>query len=107
MESLWKIWDQPAISGRIKNAGRASKWAYQSAVFAAQDEESEHSLMQEMRHRKGNVGTHSLLVTVIGKVKDETSSFAKKDLEQIKEAMLRGIVALSNGGELLNGPLWI
>ncbi len=44
--------------------------AYQSSVYAAQDEESKDSLMQEMRRRKGNVGTHSVLVPGVGKVTD-------------------------------------
>ncbi len=44
--------------------------AYQSAVYAAQDKESEDSLMQEMRCRKGNVGTHSMRMPGVGKSKD-------------------------------------
>ncbi len=39
--------------------GRAPNQAYQSALYAAQDEESTESLMQEMWCREGNVGTNS------------------------------------------------
>ncbi len=48
----------------------APNWAYQSAVHAAQDEESKDSLMQEMRCKKGNVGTHSMRMLGVGKGKD-------------------------------------
>ncbi len=44
--------------------------AYQSAVHAAQDEESKNSLMQEMQRRKGNIGTHSMRIPGVGKGKD-------------------------------------
>ncbi len=56
----------------MQNVGRALNQAYQSAVHghAAQDEESEDSLMQEMQCRKGNVGTHPMRMPVVGKGKD-------------------------------------
>ncbi len=50
--------------------GTAPNWAYQSLVYAAQDEESIDSLMQEMRRRKGNVGTHTMRMPGVGKGKD-------------------------------------
>ncbi len=54
----------------MQNVGRAPNRTYQSAVLAAQDEESEDSLMQEMRCRKGNVGTHSMRMPGVGEGKD-------------------------------------
>ncbi len=54
----------------MQNVGRAPNWEYQSAVHAAQDEESKDSLMQEMRCRKGNIGTHSMRKPGVGKDKD-------------------------------------
>ncbi len=45
-------------------------WAYQSAVYTAQDEKSKDSVTQEMRSRKGNIGTHSVWSHGVGKVKD-------------------------------------
>ncbi len=53
----------------MQNVGRAPIWAYQSAVYAAQDEESKDSLMQEMRCRKRNVGTHPMRMPGVGKGK--------------------------------------
>ncbi len=35
-------------------------WAYQSALYAAQDEERKESLVPEMWCREGNFGTHSM-----------------------------------------------
>ncbi len=46
-------------------------------VYAAQDEESTYSLMQEMRRRKGNIGTHSVWVAGVGKVKDADRGLCK------------------------------
>ncbi len=57
----------------LQNVGRAPNWAHQSAVNAAQNEESKDSLMQEMRCRKGNVGTHSIQMACVGKSKDADS----------------------------------
>ncbi len=54
----------------MQSTCRALNWTYQPAVYAAQDDESKESLIQEMRRRKGNVGTHSVYVPCIGKVKD-------------------------------------
>ncbi len=54
----------------MQNVGRAPNWAYQSAVYAAQDMESKDSLMQEMQCRKGNVGTHFMRMSGVGKGKD-------------------------------------
>ncbi len=59
----------------MQNVGRAPNRAYQSAVHAAQDEESKDSLMQEMRCRKGNIGTHSMLMLSVGKGKDADLGF--------------------------------
>ncbi len=54
----------------MPNAGRAPNRAYQSAVYAAQDEEGKDSLMEKMWCRKGNVGTHSMRMPGVGKGKD-------------------------------------
>ncbi len=54
----------------MQNVGRAPNRAYQSAVYAAQDEESKDCLRQEMWCRKGNVGTHSMRMPGVGKGKD-------------------------------------
>ncbi len=54
----------------MQNVGRAPNRAYQSAVNAAQDEESKNSLMQEMRCREGNIRTHSMRMPGVGKGKD-------------------------------------
>ncbi len=54
----------------MQNVGWAPNWAYQSAVYAAQNEESKDSLMQEMQCRKGNVGTHPMQMLGVGKGKD-------------------------------------
>ncbi len=54
----------------MQNVGRVSNMAYQSAVHAAQDEERKDSLIQEMRCRKGNIGTHSIRILGVGKSKD-------------------------------------
>ncbi len=53
----------------MQNADRAPDRAYQSAIHAAQDERKD-SLMQEMRCRKGNIGTHSTRMPRVGKGKD-------------------------------------
>ncbi len=45
----------------MQNVGRAPKQAYQSVLYAAQDEERKESLMQEIWYREGNVETHSML----------------------------------------------
>ncbi len=55
--------------------------AYQSAVYAAQDEESKDSRMQEMRYRKGNILRECL---VSEKVRMQTLGFASMDPEQIR-----------------------
>ncbi len=86
----------------MQNVGRAPNRAYQSAVHAAQDEESKDSLTQEMRCRKGNVGTHS---PVLEKVRMQTLGFARMHREQINEAGLSGIVALGKGAGLQNCSL--
>ncbi len=39
----------------LQNVGTAPNWSYQSALYAAQDEESKESLMQEMWCKEGNV----------------------------------------------------
>ncbi len=88
----------------MQNVGRAPNPAYQSAVHAAQDEESKYSLTQEMWCRKGNIGTHSMRNPVLEKVRMQTLGFARMDLEQIKGAKLSGIVALGKGAGLLNSP---
>ncbi len=59
----------------MQNVGRTPNRAYQSAVHAAQNEESEGSLMQEMRCRKGNVGTHSMRMPGVGKGEDADLGF--------------------------------
>ncbi len=61
----------------MQNVGRALNWAYQSAVHAAQDKESKDSLMQEMRCRKGNVGTHSVRMPGVRKGKDTDLGLCK------------------------------
>ncbi len=63
------------------------------------------SLMQEMRCRKGNIGTHSMRMPDVGKGKDADLGFCRMDPEQIKEARLSGIVALGKGAGLLNSSL--
>ncbi len=78
----------------MQHAGRALNWAYQSAVYAAQDEESKDSLMQEMWRRKENVSTYSVLVSGVGKVKDIDLGLCQNGSERIKEARLSGIMAL-------------
>ncbi len=60
----------PSIIYVLQNVGRVPNRAYQSAVHAAQDEESKDSLMKEMRCRKGNVDTHSMRIPGVRKVKD-------------------------------------
>ncbi len=89
----------------MQNVGRAPNQAYQSAVHATQDEESKDSLMQKMRCRKGNIGTHSMRMPGVGKGKDADLGFCQEDPEQIKEAGLSGIVALGKGVGLLSSPL--
>ncbi len=54
----------------MQNADRAPNWAYQSALYAARDEESEDFLMLEMQSRKGNVSTYSMQMPNVGKAKD-------------------------------------
>ncbi len=61
----------------MQNVGRAPNGAYQSAVHAAQDEESKDSLMQEMRCRKGNIGTDSMRMPGVGKGKDADLGFCQ------------------------------
>ncbi len=87
----------------MQNVGEVPNWAYQSTVYAAQDEESKDSLMQEMRCRKGNVGTHSTRMPSVGKDKDADLGLCQ-DLEQIKKASLSGIMDLSKGAGPLKSP---
>ncbi len=54
----------------MQNVVRAPNRAYQSVVYAAQDEESKDSLMQEMWCRKGKVGTYSMWMSGTGKDKN-------------------------------------
>ncbi len=61
--------------------------------------------MQEMRCRKGNVGTHSMRMPGVGKGKDADRGRVKIGSEDIEEARLSRIVALSKGAGLLNSPL--
>ncbi len=61
----------------MQNAGRAPNRAYQSVVHAAQDEESKNSLMQEMRCREGNIGTHSMRIPSVGKGNDADLGFCQ------------------------------
>ncbi len=42
-----------------------------------QDEESKDSLMQEMRCRKGNIGTHSMRMHGVGKGEDADLGFCQ------------------------------
>ncbi len=89
----------------MRNAGTAPNRAYQSAVYAAHNEESKDSLMQEMRCRKGK-SVHILCeCPVLEKVRMQTLGFARMDPEQIKETRLSGIVVLGKGAGLLNSPL--
>ncbi len=82
----------------MQNVGRAPNWAYQSAVHAAQDEESKDSLMQ--------TSVHILCeCPVLKKVRMQTLGLVRMDPEQIKEARLSGIVALDKEAGLLNSPL--
>ncbi len=53
----------------MQNVGRAPNWAYQFVVYAAQNEERQDSLVQEMQCRKGKVGTHSMRMPGVGKGK--------------------------------------
>ncbi len=54
----------------MQNVGRAPNWSYQSIVHVAQDEGNKDSLMQKMRRRKGNVGTHCMRLPIVGKGKN-------------------------------------
>ncbi len=54
----------------MQNVDRAPYWTYQFAIHAAQDEDSKNPLMQEMRCRKRNIGTHSMGMPGVGKGKD-------------------------------------
>ncbi len=86
----------------MQNVGRALNREYQSTLYTAQDKESKDSLMQEMRCRKGNIGTHSMRMFSVGKDKDaDLLGFARMDPVQIKEARLSSIVALGKGAGLL------
>ncbi len=89
----------------MQNVGRAPNWVYQSTVYAAQDEESKDTLMQEIQCRKGNVGTHSMRMPGVKNVRMQILGFARMDPEQIKEARLNRIVALGKEAALLNCPL--
>ncbi len=62
--------------------------------------------MQEMWRRKGNVGTVHILhgCPVLEKLRMQTWGIARMDPEQIKEARLSRIVALSKEAGLLNSP---
>ncbi len=55
--------------------------------------------MQEMRSRKGNVGTYTFYANapVLEKVRMQTLSIARMDPGQIKEARVSGIMALGRG----------
>ncbi len=89
----------------MQNVSRAPNRAYQSAVHAAQDEESKDSFMQEM-HAEMETSVHILCkCPVLEKVRMQILGFARMDAEQIKEARLSGIVALSKGAGLLNSLL--
>ncbi len=89
----------------MQNAGMALKWAYQSAVYVAQDEESKDSLMQEMRRRKGT-SVHILYgCSTLEKLRMQTLGFARMNPEKIKKARLSGIMALGKGAGLLNSSL--
>ncbi len=88
----------------MQNAGRVLNRAYQSAVYAAQDEENKDYLMQEGLCRKENVGTHSMRMLVLKKMRMQTLGIARMDLGQIKEARLSGIVILHKKTGLLNSP---
>ncbi len=81
----------------MQNVSKAPNQAYQSAVHAAQDEESKDSLTQEMQYRQENIGTHSMRMPDDGKGKDADLGFCQMGPEQIKDARLSGIVALGKG----------
>ncbi len=75
--------------------------AYQSAVHAAQDEESKDSLMQRCGAEK-EMSVHVLCeCPVLEKVRMQTLGFARMDPEEVKEARLSGIVAPGKGTGLL------
>ncbi len=61
--------------------------------------------MQEMWHRKGNVGTNSMRMHGVRKGKDADLGFTRMDPEQIQEEWLSRIVALVKGAGLLNSPM--
>ncbi len=89
----------------MQNVGRALNQAYQSAIHVVQDEESKDSLMQEMRCRNGNVGTHSMRMPSVGKDKDADLGFCQDGSRTNKRVEAEGIVALGKGTGLLNSPL--
>ncbi len=87
------------------NADRAPNCAYQSAVFAAQDEETKTLSCRRCGAEK-ETSAHILCeCPVLEEVRMWTLDFGKMDPEQIKDARLSGIVVLGRGAELLNSPL--
>ncbi len=89
----------------MQNAGSVPNWTYKSALYAAQDEESEKSLMREMRCREGNVEHILCEFLVLEKIGMQTLGFARMDPDQIKEARLSSTVALDKGAGWLNSTL--
>ncbi len=89
----------------MQNVDRASKQAYQSAVHAAQNEESKDPFMQEMRSRKGNIGTHSMRMPGGGKSKNADLGLCQDRSGTNKRGEAEGIVALGKKAGLLNSPL--
>ncbi len=79
----------------MQNVGRAPDRAYQSAVHAAQDEESKDSLMQE----------HAMRMPGVGKGKEADLGFCQDGSRTNKRGELSGIVALGKRPGLLNSPL--
>ncbi len=67
----WAGWEA------LRSVSKALDRASQSVVRAAQDERSGDSLVQEMRCRKGNIGTHSMRMPRVGKGEDADLGFCQ------------------------------
>ncbi len=88
----------------MHNVSRTPNRAYQSALYAAQDDQSTKCLMQETSTEKETLEHILCECPVLENIRMQTLDFVRMNPDQIKDARLSSIVAFSKGAGLLNSP---
>ncbi len=79
----------------MQNVSRPPNWTYESALYAAQDEESEESLMLKIRCTETEALEYILCeCLVLENMRIQTLGFARMDPDQMKQTRLSVSVVL-------------